>query len=237
MNWNVKVNLNTIIIARPHLYNNNNKNNIVILMIYCLFSTARKEAETRSRDEEERKSSNDGSPSSSTSPLDKDPPKSDIVDSGLPSSCPNDEDDGFILDGFDFKSVLSMCQELASDSDDDGDPVHKDSLYKAKDTNELKNALISVLGISKEETMAMRTRGGGVPLSPVALTTPSQPGGRALTLDEIEGQSSSVLTSQGDDDQSAFNKFLATLNTTNTATTAVPSPQEMGQQYQGQNVC
>lgn len=158
---------------------------------------------------EDRSSLQDESPSSS--PLDKDVPKEggDLVDSGLPSSCPNDDDDGFVLDGFDFKNVLSICHELASDSDDEDMPgaVEKDSLCKAKDSNELKNALISVLGITKEQQQQQQySMAGKVPSS----RKPPQVLGRPLTLDEIEGQG----TSQDSIDQSAFNRFLASMATT-----------------------
>ena len=135
--------------------------------------------------------------------LDKYDPKNELVDSGLPSSYHNEDEDGYMLDGFDFKSVLSICRELASDDSNDDDKVDKDSLYKAKDTYELKNALISVLGISREE-QEMKDH--------AHLTGPprSQHVKKHLTLDEIEGQTSGHAQSQ-DSDQSAFNKFIASM--------------------------
>ena len=152
--------------------------------------------------------------------MEKDVPKSDLVDSGLPSSCPNDEDDGFMLDGFDFKSVLSICQELASESgDNEPSKKSRNSLSTARDENQLTSALISVLGISKdgsgcsgEEEVTGRY--------PPPNQEQQQPMGRkpqlkAMTLDEIEGQN----LSQEDVDQSAFNRFLASME-------AKPSPRD-----------
>ncbi len=154
--------------------------------------------------------------------LDKYDPKNELVDSGLPSSYHNEDEEGYMLEGFDFKSVLSICQELASDDSED-DKVDKDSLYKAKDTYELKNALISVLGISREEQVikdhAHLTGPPGAP-RPQHVKKP-------LTLDEIEGQTSGHAQSQ-DSDQSAFNKFIASM--------APPSPQSPPNVHNTRNV-
>ncbi len=150
------------------------------MLLLLFYSSARNDS---LRKNDDKPSSPEESPSSS--PSDKDVP---LIDSGLPSSCPNDDDDEYILDGFDFKSVLSICQELASDNE------YEEPLSTVTDSIELENALISVLGISNTD--------GSVN------TENNQSHVRAMTLDEIEGQTD--VTTDGID-QTAFNKFLASI--------------------------
>ena len=70
-----------------------------------------------------------------------------------------DEDNEFILDGFDFSTGLSICQDLDLDEDEGSDTkvtgggavlTHS----KPKDPSELSNALLKALGVGKEQESA-----------------------------------------------------------------------------------
>lgn len=108
----------------------------------------------------------------------------DDCDSGLPSSSPLDDNQEYMLDGFDFSTGVSICQTLASESDDE---IDSNSL---SDKNQLASALMNVLNISKGDQNELSNR----PL-------------RAMTLDEIE----EPHPQDGDHDQTAFNMLLAAM--------------------------
>ncbi len=70
-----------------------------------------------------------------------------------------EEDNEFILDGFDFSTGLSICQALDLDEDEGNDaevakgrPVLTPNT--AKDPSELGNALMKALGVGKEQESA-----------------------------------------------------------------------------------
>lgn len=118
----------------------------------------------------------------------------DDVDSGLPSSSPNDDQE-FILEGFDFSTGVSICRELATDSDeeDNREKTKDPKLTKASNEYELTDALMTILQVSGPEERPGHAR-MNAPL-------------RAMTLDEIEDTHSSSY----DLDQTAFNKLLAAM--------------------------
>ncbi|XP_003387130.1 PREDICTED: uncharacterized protein LOC100639191 isoform X1 [Amphimedon queenslandica] len=135
--------------------------------------------------------SSDPSPSSSVGDTSK-----DDYDSGLPSSSPYDDDQEFMLDGFDFSTGVSICRALASDSDEEeATPINnnnnKEGLPAITDKHQLTNALLNVLKIPPGGS-------GEAPTRPL----------RAMTLDEIE----EPRPQEVDQDQSAFNKLLAAIN-------------------------
>lgn len=118
----------------------------------------------------------------------------DDVDSGLPSSSPNDDQE-FILDGFDFSTGVSICRELATDSDEEDNhgKTQDSKLTKAANEHELTDALMTILQVSGSEERPGHP-GMNKPL-------------RAMTLDEIEDTQSPSY----DHDQTAFNKLLAAM--------------------------
>ena len=102
-----------------------------------------------------------------------------------------------MLDGFDFSTGVSICRALASDSDEEeATPINnnndnKEGLPAITDKHQLTNALLNVLKIPPGGT-------GEAPTRPL----------RAMTLDEIE----EPRPQEVDQDQSAFNKLLAAIN-------------------------
>ena len=106
---------------------------------------------------------------------------------------------------------MSICRELASDDSHHDD---EEQLSTIKDSTELKNALISVLGITKEDNESDDDRVDGGPSSKTQqvnnVTTV-----RPMTLEEIEAENDTtplVVAANDNIDQSAFNKFLASIH-------------------------
>lgn len=120
--------------------------------------------------------------------------KKDVVDSVLPPSHPKNTEE-FILDGFDFSTGLSICHELATDNEEE-----KQMLPNVKDKHQMTNALMSMLGVPKEEENKSN------PLY-------NKPDQRVLTLEELE----EPIISQTDIDHTAFNRLLAALESSNTS--------------------
>lgn len=90
-------------------------------------------------------------------PIQKDEKNPDI------SKKQAEEDNEFILDGFDFSTSVSICQALdldedGSDSQEGVATVPSTSTRKpAKDPAELGNALLKALGVGKEEKLEVKT--------------------------------------------------------------------------------
>lgn len=113
-------------------------------------------------------------------------------DSGLPSCSPLDDEHEYMLDGFDFSTGVSICQTLASDSEEESnDPIPNNA-----NKYQLTTALMNVLNIPGEHQEG------------VVNETPTR-SLRVMTLDEIEEPHPQ---DNGDQDQTAFNKLLAAIN-------------------------
>ena len=75
-------------------------------------------------------------------------------------SKPAEEDNEFILDGFDFSTGLSICQALDLDEDEESttEVAGGGALLASKDPSELGNALLKALRVGKEPESEPKSR-------------------------------------------------------------------------------
>lgn len=75
---------------------------------------------------------------------------SELKDMGVPSQ--HQEDNEFIIDGFDFSTGVSICQDLDLDEDEGraGRTVPENILL-SKDPTQLGNVLMKALGVDKDQ--------------------------------------------------------------------------------------
>ena len=167
-----------------------------------LYSIARVHSQDTKHEENNEKtgkkneaSLSDNTPPSLTSPNPLlESSKGSSNESGVVSSTSPRDDQEFILEGLDFSSGLSICHALASDSDDEEDHIKttNNKFPQVADKQELTSALRNILQVQGDHPESF----GKVP--PL----------RAMTLDEIEEPRPPASRDQ---DQTAFNKFLATM--------------------------